>query len=116
MRVRKTLHSMGMQFRIHRRDLSGKPDIVLPRHGLIIFVHGCFWHRHSGCRLASVPKTRPEFWEAKFRSNRLRDKRNKLALEDMRWLVEVVWECVTMDQTRLDGVLVNNLNFDTDRG
>ena len=104
-RVRSALHAMGLRFRIHRKDLPGKPDIVLPRHNLAIFVHGCFWHQHPGCKLASRPRTRQEFWEAKFQANRLRDKRNQLALEEMGWRVEVVWECETMDKAQLGKVL-----------
>lgn len=108
-RVRSALHAMGLRFRIHRKDLPGKPDIVLPRHNLAIFVHGCFWHQHSGCKLASRPRTNQEFWEEKFQANRLRDKRNELALEAMGWRVKVIWECETMDTANLDKVLDNLL-------
>lgn len=100
---------MGLRFRIHKKDLPGKPDIVLPRHNLAIFVHGCFWHQHSGCKLASRPRTNQEFWEEKFQANRLRDKRNELALEAMGWRVKVIWECETMDTANLDKVLDNLL-------
>ena len=72
--VRKLLHSMGYRFRLHRKDLPGSPDIVLPKYKTVIFVHGCFWHRHENCKYASTPKTRQEFWEAKFRENINRDK------------------------------------------
>ena len=67
--VRKLLHSMGYRFRLHRKDLPGSPDIVLPKYKTVIFVHGCFWHRHENCKYASTPKTRKEFWEKKFREN-----------------------------------------------
>ncbi|MDC0664373.1 very short patch repair endonuclease [Marinobacter sp. SS21] len=100
-RVRKALHALGYRFRIHRKDLPGKPDIVLPKHNLVLFVHGCFWHQHPGCYLASKPKTRQEFWKAKFEANRLRDKGNQLALKEMGWRVEVIWECQTMDNGKL---------------
>lgn len=93
MLVRQFLHRHGFRFRLHRRDLAGKPDIVLPRHSLCIFVHGCFWHRHSGCRLASKPKTREAFWEAKFEQNTSRDRRNILELENAGWRIAIIWEC-----------------------
>ncbi len=92
-RVRRLLHSSGLRFRLHRRDLPGTPDIVLPRHRVVVFVHGCFWHFHAGCRLAKVPGSRPEFWRAKLLSNRARDTLAVKALEAMGWRVLVVWEC-----------------------
>lgn len=104
-RVRKALHALGYRFRLHRKDLPGKPDVVLPRHKLVIFVHGCFWHQHSGCYLASKPKNREEFWKAKFAANALRDKKNQLALEELGWRVEVIWECQTLDSEALDEAL-----------
>lgn len=74
MLVRRALHGLGYRFRLHRRYLPGKPDIVLPGHGLAILVHGCFWHQHEGCRDARMPRTRQEYWSAKFRRNLERDK------------------------------------------
>ncbi|KQT83117.1 endonuclease [Aurantimonas sp. Leaf443] len=91
--VRRALHALGLRFRLHRRDLPGRPDIVLPRHRLAIFVHGCFWHRHEGCRMASTPKTRRDFWEAKFEANVQRDRRNLETLQELGWRPEIVWEC-----------------------
>jgi DNA mismatch endonuclease (patch repair protein) len=91
--VRKFLHAHGYRFRLHRADLPGKPDIVLPRLRTCIFVHGCFWHRHTGCRYATVPKTRPEFWETKLQGNVERDKRTRCALETAGWQVLTIWEC-----------------------
>lgn len=91
--VRRILHSLGLRFRLHRKDLPGTPDIVLPRHRTAIFVHGCFWHRHEGCSLASTPKTRADFWRAKFEQNVRRDHRNVNALLDRGWQVLTVWEC-----------------------
>jgi DNA mismatch endonuclease (patch repair protein) len=91
--IRRILHSMGMRFRLHRKDLPGSPDIVLPRHRTVVFVHGCFWHRHEGCRYTTTPKTRQEFWLAKFESNVFRDRRNQANLEQLGWRVLVVWEC-----------------------
>jgi DNA mismatch endonuclease (patch repair protein) len=89
--VRSALHRAGLRFRLHSRDLPGRPDIVLPRHGVIVFVHGCFWHRH-GCTLASMPSTRRRFWEEKFERNVARDARNARALRRLGWRVYTVWE------------------------
>ena len=93
--VRSLLHSLGYRFRLHRRDLPGVPDIVLPKLRLVIFVHGCFWHRHQKCKSAYTPKTREEFWNAKFKSNIDRDKRAIQALRKLGWRVVIVWECET---------------------
>ncbi|HVB81059.1 MAG TPA: DNA mismatch endonuclease Vsr [Candidatus Binataceae bacterium] len=103
--VRRALHGMGFRFRLHRRDLPGKPDIVLPKYKLVIFVHGCFWHQHPDCKLASRPKTRGEYWGPKLTSNVARDQRHLRALEEMGWRVETVWECETRDAKRLAQVL-----------
>ena len=96
--VRKLLHSMGYRFRLHRKDLPGSPDIVLPKYKTVIFVHGCFWHRHENCKYASTPKTRQEFWEAKFRENINRDKLNQENLSSKGWKIIVVWECEIKDK------------------
>jgi DNA mismatch endonuclease (patch repair protein) len=95
--VRRILHAMGLRFRLHRKDLPGRPDIVLPRHCTVVFVHGCFWHRHEVCRYTTTPKTRLAFWQAKFDANVARDHRNRVALEEMGWRVLVVWECELRD-------------------
>lgn len=95
--MRRTLHALGGRFRLHRADLPGRPDIVLPRHRLAIFVHGCFWHRHPGCRLSSTPKTRVAFWNEKFAANIARDARNAEALEAAGWRVATIWECETRE-------------------
>ena len=91
--VRKFLHSKGYRFRIHRKDLPGSPDIVLPKYKTVVFVHGCFWHRHEGCKYKTMPKTRKEFWENKFNQNIKRDKNNFKELEKLNWKVFVIWEC-----------------------
>ena len=96
--VRRIAHGLGFRFRLHRRDLPGSPDLVFPRHRAVIMVHGCFWHRHPGCKYASNPKTRVRYWEDKFEGNVVRDRRNEAALQDLRWRVMVIWECETGDQ------------------
>jgi DNA mismatch endonuclease (patch repair protein) len=93
MLVRRVLHRLGYRFRLHRRDLPGKPDIVLPRHGLAILVHGCFWHQHTGCRDARMPRTRQDYWTAKFKRNVERDEQTVMALTALGWRVVVIWEC-----------------------
>lgn len=100
-RVRKMLHQMGYRFRLHRKDLPGRPDIVLPRYATIIFVHGCYWHRHEGCRFAYTPKTRIDFWTRKFAENEERDRRYAQELTRMGWRVAVIWECETQDADHL---------------
>ncbi|MDT0633331.1 DNA mismatch endonuclease Vsr [Spectribacter hydrogenoxidans] len=92
-RVRRYLHRSGLRFRLHRAGLPGRPDIVLPRFRAALFVHGCFWHRHDGCRYTTSPKTRPAFWESKFRQNVERDRKNVNDLLELGWRVLVIWEC-----------------------
>ena len=92
-KVRKVLHSMGYRFRLHRKDLPGSPDIVLPKYKTVIFVHGCFWHRHENCKYASNPKTRKEFWENKFKTNVKRDKEIQEKIKNIGWKSVVIWEC-----------------------
>lgn len=93
--VRSALHRAGYRFRLHRKDLPGKPDIVFPGKRAVVFVHGCFWHRHHGCRAASDPKTRCEFWQEKFRRNVERDDECVKRLQAAGWRVHIVWECET---------------------
>ncbi|WP_183097108.1 very short patch repair endonuclease [Mesorhizobium sp. YM1C-6-2] len=93
MLLRSLLHRAGFRFRLHARQLPGRPDVVLPRYRTAIFVHGCFWHRHPGCRNATTPTTRREFWQEKFDGNVSRDARNRIALEAAGWTVLTVWEC-----------------------
>jgi DNA mismatch endonuclease (patch repair protein) len=92
--VRHFLHACGFRFRLHRKDLPGKLDIVLPKYRAVIFVHGCFWHLH-GCKNTIIPKTRTEWWTAKLAGNRARDERNRLRLEELGWRGITVWECET---------------------
>jgi DNA mismatch endonuclease, patch repair protein len=100
--VRRILHRLGLRFRLHRRDLPGTPDIVLPRRRLALLVNGCFWHRHAGCAFAYTPKTRVEFWTAKFERNVARDRKVRRELKDRGWRVHVIWECDTRDQAALE--------------
>ena len=94
--VRKLLHSMGYRFRLHRQDLPGKPDIVLPKHKVVVFVHGCFWHGCPTCRHAKIrPKTNSDYWEKKLDRNIQRDKENCDSLQNLGWRVLIVWECET---------------------
>jgi DNA mismatch endonuclease (patch repair protein) len=93
--VRRILHSAGFRFRLNVRTLPGSPDIVLPKYKIAIFVHGCFWHRHPGCKFAYSPKSRVDFWQKKFDENVARDEHKKRALEELGWHVVEVWECET---------------------
>jgi DNA mismatch endonuclease (patch repair protein) len=95
--VRQLLHGMGYRFRLHYRELPGTPDVVFPGLRKAIFVHGCFWHRHPGCRRASTPKTRGDFWQSKFAANQARDARKIAELEALGWTTIVVWECEIRD-------------------
>lgn len=102
-RVRKLLHSMGYRFRLHRRDLPGNPDIVLPKYKTVIFVHGCFWHGCPTCRHAKIrPVANAEYWDKKLNRTLERDKINVAALEQMGWLVMVIWECETKRKNTRD--------------
>lgn len=101
LRVRKALHHMGFRFRLHRKDLPGHPDIVLPKYKTVILVHGCYWHRHPGCRFAYTPKTNVDFWTHKFAENVERDRLNKAELQRLGWRVSVIWECETANREML---------------
>jgi DNA mismatch endonuclease (patch repair protein) len=104
------LHREGYRFRLHPRDLPGKPDIVLPRFRTVVFVHGCFWHRHPGCRYAYNPKSREAFWQEKFRRNVQRDEEAGDALRSLGWRVLYVWECETKDEDALRKRLCRELD------
>lgn len=107
--VRRAAHALGFRFRLHRRDLPGSPDVVFPRLRLALFIHGCFWHRHEGCRRASMPKKNYSFWNAKFDANVERDRRAEHALEALGWSSEVIWECETKEPEHLSRRLQNIL-------
>lgn len=91
--VRKFLHSKGLRFRLHKKELPGKPDIVLPKFKTVIFIHGCFWHGHKNCKYFVIPKTRTEWWISKIERNRLVDKRNNDNLKKNGWKIITIWEC-----------------------
>lgn len=112
--VRQALHALGLRFRLHRRDLPGSPDIVLPKFRTVVFVHGCFWHRHPDCRYATTPKSRQEYWLPKFEANVERDARKEAQLRELGWRVLVMWECETKSLEALEVRL--RLEFDLPLG
>ena len=91
--LRRVLHRLGLRYRLHAKELPGKPDLVFPRYKTVVFVHGCFWHRHEGCKIATTPKSNTPFWVEKFDKNVVRDSRVATTLRDLGWHVFVVWEC-----------------------
>ncbi len=109
MRVRRMVHAMGYRYRLHHGKLPGCPDMVFPERRKIIFVHGCFWHRHEDCRRNRTPKSRREFWDAKLEKNRLRDLENQSKLRASGWDVLVVWECETEEAAGLPGRIMSFL-------
>lgn len=113
LKVRSVLHKLGYRFRLHKKDLPGRPDIVLPKYKTVIFVHGCFWHRHEGCRFAYNPKSRMDFWRKKFEENQRRDKKNSAQLKELGWKVAVIWECETQNSKKLNLTLIEILGEGT---
>lgn len=107
--VRKLAYRLGYRFRLHRRDLPGSPDLVFVSRKKAVFVHGCFWHRHMGCRFAYEPKSNSDFWSTKFKKNVERDNRVTKELECMGWDVLVIWECETADSAALASKLRTSL-------
>lgn len=105
--LRSELHRLGFRFRLHRRDLPGRPDLIFPKRGAAIFVHGCFWHGHD-CHLFRLPKSRTEFWREKIAGNIARDRRQIEALKEAGWRVGIVWECALKGRTRLPLDAVTN--------
>lgn len=104
-RVRSMLHRMGYRFRIHRNDLPGKPDIVFVKRRIVIFVHGCFWHRHPGCKNCTNPTNNSRFWLEKLEGNATRDQTNRKALQRLGWKSYVIWECQTEEERQLEKTL-----------
>ena len=107
--VRSMLHRMGYRFRLHVKNLPGKPDIVLPRHGKVVLVHGCFWHQHSQCREGRIPNSRQHYWLPKLTRNIERDLEHKKELGKLGWKILVIWECELKDLTRLKAKLIKFL-------
>lgn len=107
--VRSLLHRLGFRFSLRTSQLPGHPDILLRRYNTAIFVHGCFWHRHSGCKNSVIPKTREDFWLAKLNGNVERDRRNEIALKQQGWKVLTVWECETENESKLSRRLLAKL-------
>jgi DNA mismatch endonuclease, patch repair protein len=103
--VRRAAHSLGLRFRLHRKDLPGTPDLVFPGRKAVVFVHGCFWHRHEGCKKATAPKSRQDFWQAKFERNVARDREALAALERRGWRTLVIWQCETNDSSSVKAEL-----------
>lgn len=108
-RVRSLLHRLGFRFSLRNQNLPGRPDIVLKSRKITIFVHGCFWHRHKGCKNSVLPKTRKEFWLAKLDGNVELDKRNAIALKRQGWKVLTIWECEVEKETELSQKLLTKL-------
>lgn len=108
--IRRILHAQGFRFRLHRKDLPGCPDIVLPKHKTIVLVNGCFWHQHAGCKLASKPATHQEYWQIKLARNVERDSKNSAKLVALGWRVVVVWECELQNFSILTQRLLNCLS------
>lgn len=98
--VRRAAHALGLRYRLHCESLPGKPDLVLPKWRTVIFVNGCFWHRHPGCKRASVPKSNVEFWQRRFVTNVQRDEQNYARLQQMGWKVVILWECEVIGADR----------------
>lgn len=101
MRLRRAIHARGVRFRLHAKELPGKSDLVLPSRRSIVFVHGCYWHQHQGCKLASVPTQRKEYWGPKLSRNLQRDAQHRTSLEAVGWHVVTVWECETRQPDQL---------------
>ena len=103
--VRKLVFSLGYRYRLHAKDLPGHPDLVFRKRRKVIFVHGCFWHRHAACALARLPKSRLDFWEPKLEGNKQRDQRNRRALNSEGWKVLTIWECQLKKTERLESTV-----------
>ena len=114
--VRSMLHGMGYRFRLHVKSMPGTPDLVLPKYKTVIFVHGCFWHRHPGCKFAYTPKSRIEFWMKKFECNIASHKNAVQQLSDLGWQVIVIWECELSDPDALRERFCDLLKKYTSRG
>jgi len=108
--VRSLLFALGYRYRLHKKDLPGKPDIILKKHNTVIFVHGCFWHQHKECKRANIPKSNKKYWIPKLERNAERDKINKRELNRLGWNVITIWECETKDSGKITAELKKKLN------
>lgn len=109
LQVRSLIHSMGFRYRLHCRELPGKPDLVFPKYKTVVFVHGCFWHRHEGCKITTTPKSNTEFWEKKFLYNVARDADHRQQLLHMGWNIVVIWQCELKDKKGLEDKIRRSL-------
>lgn len=116
MTVRRVAHRLGLRFRIHRRDLPGSPDIVFPKYRVVLFVHGCFWHRHESCSRTTTPKSNRGYWVKKFAENVERDRRKDVALREAGWTVYTIWECETFDEGAVRAKLKRLFQMNGDSG
>jgi DNA mismatch endonuclease (patch repair protein) len=105
MRVRRAAHAMGLRYALHKKSLPGTPDVAFVSRKVALYVHGCFWHRHEGCRLASTPQSNAEFWAAKFERNVARDLRVRQEMENLGWRIEIIWECETKKADLLQTII-----------
>lgn len=110
--VRRATHALGFRYRLHVRSLPGSPDLVFARQRRVIFVHGCFWHRHDGCRRTTFPKTRAEYWSEKFAANVARDAAQAIALRELGWSILTIWECETRDLSAVRQAISHFLSED----
>ena len=109
--IRKALWQMGYRYRLHYKLLPGKPDIVITKQKIVVFVHGCFWHRHENCIEASRPKTNSEYWETKINKNMERDKRNQNEIKKLGWKIIIIWECMVKNDTEKNIKLLEKLLY-----
>ena len=107
-RVRSVAHHLGLRFRLHRSNLPGSPDMIFPRRKVVLFVHGCFWHRHENCPRATTPKTNTDYWCRKFKRNTERDAENRRKLEEDGWKVLIIWECEAKTREYIEAFLMRN--------
>jgi DNA mismatch endonuclease, patch repair protein len=107
--IRRLLHSLGYRFRLYRKELPGNPDIVLPKYKTVIFVNGCFWHQHEGCKKSKLPISNSLFWSVKLQKNVERDKKNIERLEDLGWQVLLIWECQLRDLSTIEEMIINKM-------
>ncbi|MFB2553964.1 very short patch repair endonuclease [Ensifer soli] len=109
--LRRALHARGFRYRLHSKMLHGRPDLIFPKYNAAVFVHGCFWHRHFGCRYSTMPKTRTAFWEKKFADNTIRDESVKDQLLQSGWRVAIVWECALRKPAEAEEVATSLCNW-----